>query len=125
MSIWLKTARKNRLAEITKALSLELEHVGDRDWLDSVSIFGSWAKDSFTGQSDLDLLVLTKHEPTNMGELERIGFKLDLPVDLVVLTKQEYEEKLAQGNPFFQEIEATRHQIWPPMVLTLDYTENR
>jgi predicted nucleotidyltransferase len=76
MSIWLKTARKNRLAEITKTLSLELEHVGDRDWLDSISIFGSWAKDSFTGQSDLDLLVLTKHESTDRGELECIGFKL-------------------------------------------------
>ena len=78
-------------------------------------IFGSFANDSVQAESDLDLLVILNKKTISKNYQERMENKLlvrnalseinkEIPIDLLVYTKAEFEILDHDRNAFFEEI---------------------
>lgn len=73
-----------------------------------IILFGSWVKGDFSEESDIDLLII-KSSPKN--RLERAWEVYHLlspqkayPMDVIVLTPQELQERLVFEDPFIHEV---------------------
>jgi len=72
-----------------------------------IIIFGSIAKNNYTGTSDVDIVIILKESDLNF--IERIikyrkYFDLDIGVDLFVYTFSEFEKMKRENNFFIKEI---------------------
>jgi len=72
-----------------------------------IIIFGSIAKNNYTGTSDVDIVIILKESDLNF--IERIVkyrkyFDLDIGVDLFVYTFSEFEKMKRENNFFIKEI---------------------
>ena len=78
-------------------------------------IFGSFANDAIQPESDLDLLVVLNKKTVSQDYQERLANKLlvrnalseinqEIPIDLLVYTKAEFEILDNNRNAFFNEI---------------------
>lgn len=71
-----------------------------------VILFGSYAHGSPTEGSDVDLLVIMAHEGRNSERALEIVHRLQprIPVDLLVRTPHEIEQRLAWNDYFLKEV---------------------
>jgi len=74
-----------------------------------IILYGSYAYGNPTRHSDIDLFIVKETEKGSIDryvEAARTIFKPDrpLPVQLLVVTPKELEERLNIGDPFFKEI---------------------
>ncbi len=95
---------KNRIVGALKSLDLE-----------KLVLFGSYANGNPTDESDIDLYVVTKDDfiPANWREKNEIYLKIsreirnirsDVPIDLIVHTKQMNEKFFELDSSFSKEI---------------------
>jgi predicted nucleotidyltransferase len=80
----------------------------------SVKVFGSYAAGEETADSDVDILIVL--EATRDGVIEeaaraRAALELPVPVDVIVRTPGQLEERQALGDGFFRHIEANGLEI--------------
>ncbi len=77
----------------------------------AVVVFGSVARGDFNTWSDIDVLVVASHLPTDYRErLDAMGWPPPSGVEPVVWTPQEYRRQLARGNPIA--VEAEQSGVW-------------
>lgn len=71
-----------------------------------IILFGSHAYGTPTPDSDVDLLVIMPYEGQYWRQLVKMLTRLDtlLPLDLVLRTPKEIEERLAMGDFFIREV---------------------
>lgn len=75
-----------------------------------IIIFGSVARNSAHDESDLDILVVMNSElkPTKRaGEVYKATSSIDLPMDIIVLTPEEYEANKDNPHSFASVISKT------------------
>jgi predicted nucleotidyltransferase len=72
-----------------------------------IILFGSAVHGKLTRDSDVDFLIIKKETPLygvdRMRELSRM-IERDIPVDLLVYRPEEFEKRLAMGDPFLKSI---------------------
>jgi len=91
------------LKEVAKSLSAYHDVL-------KVVVFGSRVRGDFTGDSDMDVLVVISKADLDLenkvvhalGELE---FKYDVPLSPVIFTKREYDVNKNMGSPFITNVE--------------------
>ena len=73
---------------------------------DRVVLFGSYARGTATGDSDVDLLVILPFEGKSVHQSVAIRMRLrpTFPVDLIVRTPEKVQERLELGDDFMREI---------------------
>lgn len=71
-----------------------------------VILFGSYARGNPTPDSDVDLLVITPIEKKNADKAVEILLRVrpPFPIDLLVRTPQQVQERLALGDFFMREV---------------------
>lgn len=74
-----------------------------------VVLFGSQAEGSDDRHSDVDLLVVVDSDEEELDRWRRIrrlivGRRQRVPLDLIVLTPEEFEARLDRGDPFIEQI---------------------
>jgi len=71
-----------------------------------VILFGSYAKGTVTGDSDVDLLVIGSFEGRSVDRSVKIRMKLRprFPMDLLVRTPEKVLERIQMGDEFMREI---------------------
>ncbi|MEK7398332.1 MAG: nucleotidyltransferase domain-containing protein [Candidatus Poribacteria bacterium] len=92
----------NKLTEISQRLKKEYN-------AERVILYGSYATDTATEDSDVDLFIVA---PTNEGLFKRIttvlrlirDLKKGIPVEPIILTKEELEERVRIGDQFIMDI---------------------
>ncbi len=80
----------------------------------SVKVFGSYAADEETPDSDVDILIVLDAAPEGTVEAAaraRAALELPVPVDVMVRTPSQLDERLALGDGFFGDIESTGLEI--------------
>lgn len=72
-----------------------------------IILFGSAAKGEWTPDSDADFLIIKKDTPyygsDRIRELSRL-IKRSIPVDFFIYRPEEFEKRLAMGDPFLKTI---------------------
>ena len=92
----------NKLTEISQRLKKEYN-------AERVILYGSYVTDTATEDSDVDLFIVA---PTNEGLFKRIttvlrlirDLKKGIPVEPIILTKEELEERVRIGDQFIMDI---------------------
>lgn len=79
----------------------------EKENLVDIILFGSIAKGTHTGTSDVDIVIILKE--CNLNLFERIRkflkyFDINIGVDLLVYTKKEFEKMKDEKNPLILEI---------------------
>ena len=72
------------------------------------TIFGSRIRGDFTGDSDLDLLLIVTDSGNRdeaIGVLHDIELELDVPISPTIMTADEYEKNAKTGNAFIRNVE--------------------
>jgi predicted nucleotidyltransferase len=71
-----------------------------------IILFGSYAYGKPTADSDVDLLVVMRHNQRNVEKAIEIRLALDahFPLDLLVRTPERIQERIALGDFFMREI---------------------
>lgn len=71
-----------------------------------VILFGSYAYGRPTSDSDVDLLVIMETDLRPVEQAVEIRRRVDFPfpVDLLVRTPRQVQERLAMGDPFWKEV---------------------
>jgi predicted nucleotidyltransferase len=92
----------NRIADLADQIAPEVhpEHI---------ILFGSHARGTATDDSDVDLLVVMPFQghPSRQATEIRARVHPKFPVDLLVRTPQQVQERLALGDYFMQEVVST------------------
>jgi predicted nucleotidyltransferase len=95
-----------------EAIKQVVETIRDRYQPEKIILFGSRVWGEAEGESDVDLLVIKesyKREVERIREVSRLVRRFQqrpyrLPLDILVKTPQEMEERLAMGDDFIREI---------------------
>ncbi len=74
-----------------------------------IILYGSLARGDFSGDSDIDLLIIKETDETPLErrvQVRRIvaGKGQHIPFSPLVITPQELEQRLALGDPFYRQI---------------------
>jgi predicted nucleotidyltransferase len=88
-----------------------------------IILFGSLANGNYKEESDIDLIVVLNSEKISKNYEEKMNNKLlvrnsiwdissEIPIDLLVYTKKEYEIIMNNKNSFFREVESTGKTIY-------------
>jgi len=82
------------------------QRIGHEFHADRVVLFGSYAHDAATEDSDVDLLVILPFEGKSVDQSVQIRMKLrpSFPVDLLVRTPKKVRERIEMGDDFMREI---------------------
>jgi predicted nucleotidyltransferase len=82
------------------------QQIGKTFHSEKVLLFGSFARDAETEDSDVDLLVVMKFTGKAHHIATRIRSKLkpDFPIDLLVRTPEQIRSRLDMGDCFIKEI---------------------
>ena len=75
---------------------------------DRIVLFGSHAYGDPADDSDVDILVVLPFEGKAWKKAAeiRMSVRAGFPLDLIVRTPEEFAERVAAGDPFFQEVAA-------------------
>lgn len=88
-----------------------------------IILFGSLSKQNNDEESDIDLLVILNNDKITKNYKEKMEKKLlvrnliwdlskEIPIDLLVYTKREFEIIMENKNSFFKELEKTGKTIY-------------
>lgn len=82
------------------------ERIAERYYPEKIILFGSHAYGKPTPESDVDLLVVMKFEGSPLQQAIKISRELGLvtPLDLLVRTPAQVQERLRIEDPFMREI---------------------
>lgn len=82
------------------------QRIGHEFHADRVVLFGSYAHDAASENSDVDLLVILPFEGKSVNQSVRMRMKLrpSFPVDLIVRTPTKVRERIEMGDDFMREI---------------------
>lgn len=102
---------RHKMAQGSTAITLsDIQHVVDqiveRFRPDKIWLFGSFAHDTPTSDSDVDLLVAMDTSLRNVQQAVEIrkAVNFPFPVDLLVRTPEQIAKRLALGDSFFHEV---------------------
>jgi predicted nucleotidyltransferase len=92
-------ATREEIADLVKRIVQEFDP-------ERIILFGSHAAGNPTADSDVDLLVVVRHEGKSWQQATRIRNALapSFPLDLLVRSPDDVQWRLSQGDPFFREI---------------------
>jgi uncharacterized protein len=82
---------------------------------EKIILFGSYAREAPTEDSDIDLLVISRSTLARRereNRLTRHLFGSGVPFDVVVLTPEEVEERLQSSGAFIREILSTGRVLY-------------
>jgi uncharacterized protein len=82
------------------------DRIGDEFKPEQILLFGSHAYGTPTLESDLDLLVVMPFEGSPLSQAVKISrqLKLMIPLDLIVRSRKQLNERLAMDDSFMREI---------------------
>lgn len=82
------------------------QRIGREFGAEKVVLFGSYAEETATDDSDVDLLVIYPFQGRSVDQSVQIRMKLrpHFPVDLIVRTPEKVDERLQMGDHFMQDI---------------------
>jgi predicted nucleotidyltransferase len=86
--------------EVKKLVSQIGDKIGD-----SIMLFGSFAKDEMTQESDIDLLVISNQKP-NLGAVREAGRLIGREISVKSTTEEKFLEGLMNGDPLIREVVA-------------------
>lgn len=92
---------REEIASVIKRYYIELKKVIS---LDGVYIFGSYAKGTFTDDSDIDVLVVSPDFKGDIIEDMRLLMKLRRKIDRRIEPHPIKMEEFIEGNPFLDQI---------------------
>jgi predicted nucleotidyltransferase len=76
--------------------------------VEAIVVYGSVARREADADSDIDILIISRHRRAIYDQAARIRSELDLKYEtmttLTYLTPEEIDEGLAKGEPFVQEV---------------------
>ena len=80
--------------------------VGRKFGAERVILFGSYAKGTVTGDSDVDLLVIGPFEgrPADTSVKIRMKLRPQFPVELLIRTPEKIQQRIEMGDSFIQNI---------------------
>ena len=80
--------------------------IGSEFGAQKVVLFGSYAKGTVTGDSDVDILVIVPFEGRSVDKSVEIRMKLrpGFPLDLLVRTPEKVRQRIDMGDGFMREI---------------------
>jgi predicted nucleotidyltransferase len=98
---------------VTPSLQSEIESITaqlvDKYKPEKIILFGSAARGDATPDSDMDFLIIKNDTPymgrDRMIEVSRL-IDRDLPADFLVYRRDEFEKRLAMGDPFLEMVVA-------------------
>jgi len=81
---------------------------------EKIVLFGSYAEDSATEDSDVDLLIVMKHRGKSVEQALAIrrSVRRTFPLDLIVKTPRETQRRLRQGDVFIKSILNTGRTLY-------------
>lgn len=82
------------------------ERIVDRFRPQKVILFGSYAYGNPTVDSDIDLMVVMPYEGNELDKMVEVRRQLDssMPVDVLVKTPRQIEERIEMGDFFIAEV---------------------
>lgn len=93
--------------DLEKEIKDILQQIIEKYHPDKVILFGSAARGELGPDGDADLLVIKKNTPLygadRIRELSRL-IERNIPLDLLVYRPEEFEKRLAMGDPFLKAI---------------------
>lgn len=91
---------------VTKEIKNLCNHIVRDFQPEKIVLFGSHAYGQPGPDSDIDLLVVMPFEGRHTEQAIRILNRLNvlIPIDLLVRTPEQVQERLAMGDPFMREI---------------------
>ena len=80
--------------------------IGEQFGAEKVILFGSYAQDNVTADSDVDLLVIGPFKGRSVDKSVEIRMKLrpQFPVDILIRTPEKVHQRIKMGDCFMQEI---------------------
>jgi uncharacterized protein len=92
-------------------LEKEIQHITkqiiEKYTPEKIILFGSAARGELTRDSDADFLIIKKETPLygvdRTRELSRM-IERNIPIDLIIYRPEEFEDRLAKGDPFLRAI---------------------
>ena len=93
--------------DIEEAVQAVVEAIRERYRPEKIILFGSRVWGEADGESDLDILIIKdseKREVERIREVSRLLRPRPLPVDILVKTPEEIQERLALGDDFIREV---------------------
>jgi predicted nucleotidyltransferase len=98
---------------VTPSLQSEIESITaqlvDKYKPEKIILFGSAARGDATSDSDMDFLIIKNDTPymgrDRMIEVSRL-IDRNLPADFLVYRRDEFEKRLAMGDPFLEMVVA-------------------
>jgi len=100
----LRRINLDHLDEIFDELKKLVQEIKQKYPVESIYLFGSFARNEIHEGSDVDLLIVGDF-PGRFHERAGLVWDMtDLPVEPLVYTKEEFEEMKRDGNPFVEEI---------------------
>ena len=87
-------------------IKIVAEQIGKEFHPERVILFGSYAYGNPNPDSDVDLLVILKHQAKNWELAADIRDRISqsFPIDILVRSPEELQERLGLGDPFIIEI---------------------
>lgn len=89
------------------AIENVVENLKSVDGVLKVVVFGSRVRGDFTGDSDLDMLIVIDdiaRKEKVVRAFSDVELEHDIPFGPVIYTKHEYDVNLSMGSPFFKEV---------------------
>ncbi len=101
--------------EVERALWHYLERIQFRVQLHKAILFGSYAKDSYSPGSDVDIAIIADGLPANQARRYALLKDLDLGVDLepFAYSPEEWEAMVKAGSGFAREILRHGETLYP------------
>jgi len=108
----MKISRKGWAEPTPRKIQAVAETIADKFHPTKIILFGSYAYGSPTDESDVDLLVImkTRLHPPEQAVIIRQALDCPFPMDLLVRTPEQIEERLRWGDCFVQEV-VSRGQV--------------
>ena len=82
------------------------KRIGKEFDVEKVILFGSYAQGTAVEDSDVDLLIVSNNQGSNIDQSVQIRLKLHppFPVDLIVKTPEKIRQRLEIGDQFIRDI---------------------